>query len=140
MVRRAALLGLLSAGLLAAGTVGACTSDDTTPPAVDGGTGDASVDLCEEFTDSGAACAVASERVCFPMCKVGGCTCAATAEGPRWKCVSDFSCLPDGGGYDVSLPPVDARFDDGGDDEDADAHDGGEAGIDGDTGDGQGPP
>jgi len=51
--------------------------------------------ICTEFTEAGAPCAVPSPVRCFSECEAGGCFCRATAVGPRWICLSDFSCMPD---------------------------------------------
>jgi hypothetical protein len=53
------------------------------------------LDLCDAFTESGAACLLASPVRCFPECESGGCFCRATPEGPRWACDTDLSCVPD---------------------------------------------
>jgi len=53
------------------------------------------VTVCDDFTEAGAPCSMASPLVCFPMCEAGGCRCHATAAGPRWECTTDLSCLPD---------------------------------------------
>jgi hypothetical protein len=75
----------------------ACKSDGE--PSDAGATGDASAEgstLCDEFTEAGAPCSVASSVACFPMCEAGGCFCTVKpGVGPRWVCVTDTTCLPD---------------------------------------------
>ncbi len=110
MVKRtSAMLAVALAQLL-----GCSSSDNAAPSTPDASTDpDAPIDLCDTFTHSGDPCDHASANVCFPECATGGCWCVATAAGPRWKCTTDVSCLPDGS-------PVD--FDAGGS-EDGDATD-----------------
>jgi hypothetical protein len=71
------------------------------------------VTICDEFTEAGARCSLAGPFVCFPMCEAGGCSCRPTADGPRWGCTTDLSCVPDCG-------PIDDSCAAGGSEEDAD--------------------
>jgi len=82
--------------------------------------GDATADVvtvCDEFTEVGAPCSLASPLVCFPMCEAGGCSCRPTASGPRWACTTDLSCVPD-------CAPIDETCGAGGAEEDAASADG----------------
>jgi hypothetical protein len=92
------IVGALGTGVLAA-ALAACGGDHTSPPEPsEAGPMDAgpAANLCDidAFTGVGTACPMASALVCFPECEAGGCTCEATAAGPRWACVTDRSCLP----------------------------------------------
>jgi hypothetical protein len=62
--------------------------------------------ICTEFTEAGEPCAVPSPVRCFPECEAGGCSCTATADGPRWRCLSDFSCMPDCAPIDDGCSPT----------------------------------
>jgi hypothetical protein len=72
------------------------------------------VTICDDFTEAGARCSMASPFICFPMCEAGGCSCRPTATGPRWACTTDLSCVPD-------CAPIDDSCAAGGSGEDADA-------------------
>jgi hypothetical protein len=106
LLRWSSALAIVALGLV--GILTAPTACDG-PSAADGGTGDEQGGddegigpddagepvICTEFTEAGAPCAVPSPVRCFPECDAGGCFCSATAVGPRWSCLSDFSCMPD---------------------------------------------
>jgi hypothetical protein len=62
--------------------------------------------VCTEFTKAGEPCATPSPVRCFPECEAGGCSCTASADGPRWTCVSDFSCMPDCAPLDDGCSPT----------------------------------
>jgi hypothetical protein len=53
------------------------------------------IDICDAFTEVAAACPLPSSIRCFPLCEAGGCFCRPTAQGPRWECETDLSCVPD---------------------------------------------
>ena len=61
--------------------------------------------ICTEFTEAGAPCALPSPVRCFPECTAGGCSCMATPVGPRWRCQTDLSCLPDCAPIDDGCSP-----------------------------------
>jgi hypothetical protein len=61
-------------------------------------------DLCDAFTEVGAACPGPSPILCFPMCEAGGCTCSVSPSGPRWTCATDLSCVPDCAPLDDGCP------------------------------------
>jgi hypothetical protein len=70
-----------------------CGNDAGAPS--DGGSADTQAqafDLCDAFTGVGTSCAVAGPTQCFALCD-GGCACGETADGPRWTCAIDFSCV-----------------------------------------------
>ena len=69
--------------------------------------------ICTEFTEAGAPCSTPSPVRCFAECEAGGCSCAATPEGPRWSCHSDQSCMADCAPLDDGCGPP--MGDDGGD-------------------------
>jgi hypothetical protein len=113
--------------VLALGGVG-CGGDDA---ASDGGS-DATVDafdLCDAFTEVGAACPFASPLRCFPTCEAGGCFCRATSGGPQWTCQVDVSCLPDCAPLDDGCASGNPG-DDGGADTGDDGGEGGDASSD----------
>jgi hypothetical protein len=49
-------------------------------------------DLCDAFSGVGTSCPLPGPFECFPICD-GGCSCTATADGARWTCATDLSCL-----------------------------------------------
>jgi hypothetical protein len=104
----------------------ACKSDSEASDA--GASGDASTDgpgnICDEFTEAGAPCSVASSAACFPMCEAGGCFCTAKpGAAPRWVCVIATTCLPDCAPLDESCG---AQADGGAEGEAAPPREGGE--------------
>jgi hypothetical protein len=71
-----------------------CGSQES-PPSEAGSPTDAETpvfDLCDAFTGADTSCAVPGPLQCFPFCD-GGCSCSASAAGPRWTCVTDLSCV-----------------------------------------------
>jgi hypothetical protein len=62
--------------------------------------------ICTEFTEAGAPCSLPSPVRCFPECETGGCSCTATAAGPRWRCQTDLSCMPDCAPVDDGCSPA----------------------------------
>jgi len=117
-MRSIALRALLSVTITALGgsTVMSCSSDDTPSTAPDA-TADAPADLCDlnAYTGVGKPCAYVSSKLCFRQCNTGGCKCTASASGPVWACVSDFSCLPDGSPLDDASPDTSTPLDAGAD-------------------------
>jgi hypothetical protein len=92
----AAVIGLSAALRLAA--LGCSPSNASSDASEDAGAEDAdggSYSICDAFTAVGHECPLASPFRCFPECEVGGCYCESTADGPRWGCVTDLSCIPD---------------------------------------------
>jgi hypothetical protein len=95
---RPAALTVLAVWACSGASLAACKSDSEASDA--GATGDASAEalgsICDEFTEAGASCSVASAVACFPMCEAGGCFCTVKpGVGLRWVCVTDTTCLPD---------------------------------------------
>jgi hypothetical protein len=127
---RARAAAVLAAMALAA-SVAACTSDDGAAAAADASVDAIAIDPCSVFTSSGAECPAVSPKVCFAECATGGCSCVATPAGPRWKCVTDLSCLPDARPVDF-----DARVADPDASPDTDAGDDSDGAADGGAGDG----
>ncbi len=83
---------LLWIGLGAAG----CTGGDSGSSSDAGDATIEATDICSMFTDAGDPCPQASPTRCFPLCEAGGCYCQVSmGGGPRWKCVTDLSCIPD---------------------------------------------
>lgn len=94
-MRSAVFFGLVSVVLAIA-----CSSKSGSDAGADA-QADATADLCDldAFKASGGdghACPQVTSRVCFPICANGGCRCIATANGPRWKCTTDLTCLEAG--------------------------------------------
>lgn len=115
-------LGLGFALTLTLALPGACNSNNGAS-GDDGGATDATTEsgddaseppICMEFTEPGSPCSAPSPVRCFPECEAGGCYCSATAQGPRWTCQSDLSCLADCAPLDDGCTPP--MGDDGGDD------------------------
>jgi hypothetical protein len=140
-------LGLGFALSLTLALPGACNSnsgasgDDggATDGTLEGGDDAAEPLICTEFTSAGEPCPVPSPVRCFAECEAGGCYCTATANGPRWTCQSDLSCLADCAPLDdgCSPPLGDTGGDDGGGDDSAGDTGGGDGSGDG-AGDGGG--
>jgi hypothetical protein len=123
---------------------GACNSNNDAA-GDDGGATDGTLEsgddaaeplICTEFTAPGSPCSTPSPVRCFPECEAGGCSCTATAQGPRWTCESDLSCLADCAPLDdgCASPTGDDGGDDGTGDDSAGETGGGDGG--GDTGPG----
>src|SRR5438094_75204 len=74
----------------------ACSKDDGAAGDADAATEGGQADPCSLYTDAGDRCPVVTPKACFPMCDNGGCFCKAGPDGPRWTCVIDTSCVPDG--------------------------------------------
>jgi hypothetical protein len=141
-------LGLGFALSLTLALPGACNSNSSAS-GDDGGASDGTIEggddaseplICTEFTGVGEPCSTPSPVRCFAECEAGGCYCTATANGARWTCQTDLSCLADCAPIDDGCsPPLgdDAGDDGSGDDSASDA--GGADGPGDGAGDGGGP-
>lgn len=108
-----------------------CSKDSATSDSMDGATDAAMPDPCDVDAffasgGNGGACFPVSNMACFSQCTTGGCTCLRNPAGGDhglWKCVSDFSCLPDSSPFDDagddSSTGNDAALDAGADADDA---------------------
>jgi hypothetical protein len=122
-------LGLGFALTLTLALPGACNSNNGAS-GDDGGATDATTEsgndaseppICMEFTEPGSPCSAPSPVRCFPECEAGGCYCSATAQGPRWTCQSDLSCLADCAPLDDGCTPPMGGDDGPGDDSSGEA-------------------
>ncbi|MEO6577195.1 MAG: hypothetical protein ABIP89_25325, partial [Polyangiaceae bacterium] len=114
-----ACAGLTIAAALSFAVPG-CSSDDAAPTNTSDASADtAAPDPCDVDAffaagGNGGPCFPVSNMACFGECLTGGCTCTRNPAGGDhgiWKCVSDLSCVPDGGPFDTD-GGVDANVDD----------------------------